>query len=331
MKPIKHTTADSSTWAGRTQGPHKPHVSVVVPARNAAATLADTLESVLAQDFAGWELLVVDDGSCDETPDIVGRYAARDPRIVRVQGAARGVSAARNLGARAARGALLAFLDADDLWLPHKLSAHVRAFETCANLGVSFDRILFVDAQGQPTGVESTRRVHGLQAADFLHENPASTASTLVVRRAAFLASGGFDEEMACAEDLEWLLRMRCSTPWSVEGLGAVLTHYRAAPVGASSRLDAMQLGWEQMVEKVRRYAPDLVHRHYRSARAVHLRYLARRAARLDLPARRGLALFFEAVASSPVALLKDPRRTFGTLAVLVLLAARPFAPTRGA
>lgn len=310
--------------------PQAPSVSIIIPARNAAGTLTETVHSVLRQDRLDWELIIIDDGSTDTTRDMANGLAAQDARITCLRGESRGVSAARNLGARAAHGELLAFLDADDLWMPGKLSAHVRRFDAQPSLGVSFDRILFVDTQGNSTGVESTRRVQGLTPADFLHENPACTASTIVARRVAFQASGGFDESMACSEDLEWLLRMRCCTDWAVEGLPEVFTHYRAAQRGASSQLEAMQKGWEQMVDKVRAYAPELVRSHYRSARAVHLRYLARRCARLGLPATHGLNLFARAWTSSPLALIKEPRRTLGTLAAL-LLAATPLTTPRRA
>jgi glycosyltransferase involved in cell wall biosynthesis len=298
-----------------------PAISVVIPARNAQQTLAETLSSVLTQDFADWELIVVDDGSTDGTLQIAQKVALQDRRVRCVQGPGRGVSAARNLGASLAQAQLIAFLDADDLWQPGKLSAHWHHFAKSAQLGVSFDRIAFVDEHGKATGVESTRRVHELAPHDFLYENPACTASTLVMRRAAMVAGGLFDESMRFAEDLEFLVRLRCTTPWQVEGLDAVLTHYRANPAGASASLTAMQQGWETLVEKVHRYAPDLVAAHGRGARAIHLRYLARRAVRLKLPARQGLEFFARAAACHPVVLLREPRRSLGTLAALLALA----------
>ena len=103
-------------------GAPSPEVSVVIPAYNAQATLAQTLASVLAQTLDAWEAIVVDDGSTDGTAAIVAAFAARDPRVRCITGAHRGVSAARNLGIAAARGSLVAFLDADDLWQAGKLS-----------------------------------------------------------------------------------------------------------------------------------------------------------------------------------------------------------------
>ena len=162
-----------------------PRVSVVIPARNAAATLAQTLACLHEQDMAEWEAIVVDDGSTDATASIAQLHGLHDGRILCIPGPGRGVSAARNAGIARCRGAVIAFLDADDLWLPRKLRSHLQHLERAPWVGVSFDRILFVDPQGHSTGVQSTRHVHGLKPHDFLYENPACSASTLVVRREA--------------------------------------------------------------------------------------------------------------------------------------------------
>lgn len=291
-----------------------PHFSVVIPARDAAATLDATLWSVRHQTYARWEVVVVDDGSTDTTVDVVTRHQFEDARIRCVKGLARGVSAARNLGVAQSTGALVAFLDADDLWLPEKLAAHEGFLAAEPQVGMSFDRIRFVDERAQPTPVVSTKRVSGLEGADLLHENPACTASTLVVRREVFNQLGGFDESLAHAEDLELMIRLCTTTAWRLEGLAAVHTHYRASAQGASASLQRMQDGWERVIDKVRSYAPELVFAHGHHARAVHQRYLARRALRLGMPAREGLRWWRLAWRSSPLALLCQPRRSLGTL-----------------
>jgi glycosyltransferase involved in cell wall biosynthesis len=312
--------------------PRSPSVSIVIPALNSAATLVQALASVQGQDVSDWEAIIVDDGSTDSTASIANLHALHDGRVRCVPGPCRGTSAARNTGIARARGEFIAFLDADDLWLPHKLRMHLCHLARAPQVGVSFDRVLFITEEGRPTGTYSTRRVHRVPPHEFLYENPACTSSTLVIRREALVQSGGFDEGMRCAEDLELLMRMHCTTAWGVEGLDEVLTFYRADPQGIpSSSFDAMQADWEVLIDKVRAYAPELASVHYRAIRAVHLRYLARRALRLGLPANEGLRMFFRAVASSPLALLRDPRRTFGTLAGLLAYGAVPssFLPNR--
>ena len=297
-------------------------VSVVIPARNAAATLDATLWSVRQQTFAHWEVVVVNDGSTDATAEIAQRHHLEDARIRCVEGRACGVSAARNQGVAHSEGNIVAFLDADDLWLPGKLAAHVRFLSTQPDVGMSFDRIRFVDAQARPTPVVSTTHVRGLHSADLLYENPACTASTLVVRRVVFDQVGGFDEGLHHAEDLELMIRLRATTAWRMEGLNEVFTHYRASAQGASAGLQRMQDGWERVISRVDGYAPDLLRTHGRHARAVHQRYLARRALRLGLPAQEGLHWWRLAWRSSPWALLRQPRRSAGTLLGLLAAAA---------
>ena len=99
-----------------------PKVSVIIPAYNAAPYLAETLASVFAQSYPDYEIIVVDDGSTDDTLAVLEQFADRITLIRKPNG---GPASARNAGLRQARGELLAFLDGDDLWLPDKLAAQV--------------------------------------------------------------------------------------------------------------------------------------------------------------------------------------------------------------
>ncbi|MDR3349858.1 MAG: glycosyltransferase family 2 protein [Acidaminococcales bacterium] len=102
-------------------------VSIVTPARDSGLYIAETIESVLAQTYPAWEMLIVDDGSADDTADIARKYAAADRRVRLIALPANvGAAAARNIGIRAARGRFVAFLDSDDLWLAEKLRAQVK-------------------------------------------------------------------------------------------------------------------------------------------------------------------------------------------------------------
>lgn len=125
-----------------------PEVSIVLPAWNAAATLDEAIASVQAQDGPDWELIVVDDGSTDATGRIAATAARRDGRIRVVRlGVRGGAAAARNQGLIMARARRVAFLDADDLWLPGKLSAQV-AHMAATGAGMSFTGYLYRDARG---------------------------------------------------------------------------------------------------------------------------------------------------------------------------------------
>jgi glycosyltransferase involved in cell wall biosynthesis len=324
MNTLSAPADASATPAAAARSGKRPAVSVIIPARNAAHTLRATLASVQSQTWSEWEAIVIDDGSIDGTADLVSSLAAQDGRIHLVRSFGRGVSAARNLGVSMARARILAFLDADDLWLPTKLVSHLSYLQRHPDVGLSFDRVRFLSPEGEPSKVCSTARVGGLSLPDLLCENPASTASTLVVRRSVLEAVGDFDEQMRFAEDLELMVRIRCLSTWRVEGLPDVLTLYRTSRKGASSDLEAMHRGWQTLMAKVRVYSPELVDAYYHQAQAIHLRYLARRAARLRLPTAQGLDFLKRALRSHPLALLRQPRRTFGTLAVLALSACTP-------
>lgn len=117
-------------------------VSVVTPFYNAERFLAETIESVLAQTYASWELLLVDDGSDDGSATIARHYAGRDPARIRLLGhegeRRRGASATRNVALAAARGDYVAFLDADDIWLPEKLAYQTAALNRVPGVGMVY-------------------------------------------------------------------------------------------------------------------------------------------------------------------------------------------------
>lgn len=125
----------------------KPLVSIVIAFFNVAPYIAEAIDSVLAQSWTGWELILVDDGSTDASRAIVERYCQSDAGRLRCLehpgGANRGLSESRNLGWRAAHGELVAFLDADDRWLPDKLERQIAVFEQFAEVEVCVGASLY--------------------------------------------------------------------------------------------------------------------------------------------------------------------------------------------
>ena len=112
-----------------------PAVSVVMPAYNVAPYIGTSIASVCAQTFADWELLIVDDGSIDDTAAIAERFARADPRVRVLRQANGGISAARNAALRQAAGEFIAILDSDDLWLPGFLASQLAIFERRTRAG----------------------------------------------------------------------------------------------------------------------------------------------------------------------------------------------------
>lgn len=295
--------------------------SVVIPCCNASATVAASVRSALAEPEAR-EVIAVDDGSTDATPAILAGLARAETRLKIIRQDNAGVAAARNVGIAAASGETLAFLDSDDLWHPGHLALNLQALAEAPSLGVSFSTARFIDASGRVTG-RARPKLSGLGAADFLSGNPATTCSTLVVRRRVVDEAGGFDESLRRNEDQEWLLRVSVCTGWRIAGLEACLVDYRTSPAGLASDLDALAADFERVLAKARAYAPADVAAAEPAARARMHRWLARRALRLGLDrahARRHIARAF---AAAPSLAWREPRPTIGT-AVASLLPHHP-------
>jgi glycosyltransferase involved in cell wall biosynthesis len=294
-----------------------PTLSVVIPAYNAAQFLPAAISSVQSQTFTDWELLIIDDGSTDRTAEVVQTFQDRDGRIQLIRQTNQGVSAARTHGVEQSQGDLIAFLDADDWWLPHKLATHLARFAADPRLGISFDRVEFLTQAGEPTGQVSSARLRGLTPKHFLSENPTTTTSSWVLRRRVWQQVGGFCLQMSYSEDLEWLLRVACTQDWRIEGIEQVLTRYRTSNGGLSADLYRMEAGWNVLIDRAKTYAPELVRQEFALAQAIHLRYLARRAFRLKLPSKIGVDFMNRALRSDRRLLVSQPRRTLPTIAAV--------------
>ncbi len=129
---------------------NKPLVSVIVPTYNRAYCLGATIDSVLAQTYDALELLIIDDGSSDQTRELVENQYGYDPRVRYVYQTNAGVSAARNHGFRLAQGEFVALIDSDDLWEPWKLELQIAAFDRLPQAGMIWTDMRAIDAHGQP-------------------------------------------------------------------------------------------------------------------------------------------------------------------------------------
>jgi len=305
-----------------------PLISIVMPCYNAAATLAEAVGSVLAQSLGDFELLIVDDGSTDGSVQLAYAMASEDTRIRVIRQRNGGPAEARNRGLAEAEGQYLAFLDADDRWVPLALAKHMRAFAENQACGVSFGRVRFYDPAMHTPGALSTVPAR-LTLTDVLGEYPVCTTSNLICRRAVYEQVGGFDADLTHGEDQEWVARVLATTPWEVCGVPDILVYYRTSPGGLSADLPKMRAGWQAMLTRVRAYAPEAVAKAAPDAQALFHRYLARRALRTGQP-RASLAPMWHAWCSSPRALLtRAPRRTLlTTLGVIAaLIPGNPAAP----
>jgi glycosyltransferase involved in cell wall biosynthesis len=210
-----------------------PLVSVIVPTYNCAAFLADTLDSVLGQDYAPLEVIVVDDGSTDGTRDVLARYAGRI-RIFEQSNS--GPAAARNLAVSKSKGVYLAFLDGDDLWLPGKLSYQMAYFASHPDVHVVYGEWLVwrPDEHGRYAPIVMPPPDRHIEVDD---ENSGWAYTKLitgecilhiiatVIHRSVFDRVGGFDESLRTGSDYDFWVRI--SRYYRVTKLRQVVAVYR--------------------------------------------------------------------------------------------------------
>jgi glycosyltransferase involved in cell wall biosynthesis len=233
-------------------------VSVIIPAYNAEKYLARTLVSALRQDYASLEVLVVDDGSSDRTAEIAAGFALSDKRVQLHRKTNGGVASARNLGIDKATGTWLAFLDADDLWHPTKISKQVSTIRDrglldggagvfCFSHSIDqWDRVVFFP---QP---KPDLRVYSLPSHIAVH--PVGNGSSLMLRKEVALEVGGFDEsylgiDAGGCEDLDFELSVVARYP--ICALPEFLVGYRTYPGNMSSNRERM---CRAMAEVTRRH-----------------------------------------------------------------------------
>jgi glycosyltransferase involved in cell wall biosynthesis len=185
-------------------------VSVIIPTYNRAAWVMEAVASVLAQTYRDFELFVVDDGSTDGTPAALASLGG-EIKVLR-QEERQGVSAARNLGARASAGDWLAFLDSDDLWLPDKLARQVEYLQANPDLVICQTGETWIRNGVRVNPPEAARKVSGDIFLPSLARCLVSPSAVMLHRR-LFEEMGGFDENLPAAEDYDLWLRIAWRHP----------------------------------------------------------------------------------------------------------------------
>jgi glycosyltransferase involved in cell wall biosynthesis len=206
-----------------------PLVSCIVPVFNGQRYLGEALDSILAQTYRAFEIIVADDGSTDGTSAVAGRYG-RSVRYLRQPNA--GPAAARNLGLSAARGEFVAFVDQDDLWHPEKLARQMARFETRPELDLCIAHVQMFwvpELQGEAARLRNQPRVHVV---------PGYTTGTLLARRTFFEAVGDFDTSLWFGDATEWFLRV-ADRKAVIELLPDILLYHRMHRANLTRRLSA--------------------------------------------------------------------------------------------
>lgn len=215
---------------------HVPTVTVVTAAYNAASWLAETIESVQAQSFRDFEHIIVDDGSTDDTPEVVRRYGDA-VRYIRTPNG--GASAARNTGIRAARGTYIAFLDHDDLWTPDKLECQLTLHNSDSLIAWSYTDAAFFDpATGHTLHLASDKaRPHQGDVLEALLFGNFIPFSSSLVHRSLFAKYGLLDERPERRHIDDWDFWLRLAAEHSVGYVDRPLLRYRWHTVQATQRM----------------------------------------------------------------------------------------------
>ncbi|MBI4317895.1 MAG: glycosyltransferase [Chloroflexi bacterium] len=202
------------------------NVSVIIPVYNCERFIAEAVDSVLAQSFRDFELIVVDDGSTDRTAEVVKSYG---PRLTYIYQTNQERSAARNAGIRRASGQYLAFLDADDIWLPQKLERQIEVFDRAPEIGLVHSWAYFIDGSSQRLTF-GTRNLAGSpeagnRAFESLLFGNFIASPTPVIRAQCVRELGPFDESLVHVED--WDMWLRISARYPIAFVPEPLAGYR--------------------------------------------------------------------------------------------------------
>lgn len=221
-------------------------MSVVVPAYNQEAYIAECLDSILGQTFRDFEVIVVDDGSTDRTPEILSRYG-ETIRVIRQDN--RGGAAALNAGIRSAAGEWIGWLSADDVWEPSKLERQVEAIRRASDVRLVYSDYIYIDAHGNylsrehfPCPPTRTKVMLKLIRRCFIN------GSSTLIHRDVFARVGVYDERDRLTPD--WDLWLRVALAFRIAHVAEPLVRYRLHGEQTSARHDAMEKSSKRVVSR---------------------------------------------------------------------------------
>ncbi len=243
----------------------KPLVAVVIPAHNAAATLHAALHSARGQSYDHLEIIVVDDGSTDETAGIVAAHRREDPRVRLISQGQQGVASARNRGTEEAKAGFIATLDADDLWHPEKVERQMQAMAEAGDAcGLVYTFSAAIDENDRVINPAATggRAYQGFVLPDLLLNNFIANGSSPLLRKSAVTEVGGYDPGLRAqgaegCEDLK--LYLAIAEHHTFAAVPMPLTGYRVTSTSMSSNVLRMIRSHRLVTEPYRESYPDQV------------------------------------------------------------------------
>ena len=278
-------------------------VSVVLPVYNGEATIVEAVVSVLEQSCCDLELLVIDDGSTDSTRDLL--CTITDQRLQVFSWPQTGLAASRNRGVERARGDYLAFIDADDVWLPEKLMEQLAAFRRMPDAMVAYCWTDYMDAQGNFVCPDSRATFEGCVYEQLLVRNFIDCGSIIMVRRQVLLDAGGYDESLPVIED--WDLNIRLAALHPFVCIPRALVRYRQSATSMSTQVGLMEETFWRVIDRAFEQAPTALLPLKQRSAAFFYEYLTGKVTQAVPDRGKGLAalrFFGLAVRSHPAILL---------------------------
>ena len=187
---------------------NNPKISVIIPTYNRAHLIGRAIESVLHQTYHDLELIIIDDGSTDNTDDVINRFQQKDNRIIYLKhDKNKGGSAARNTGVKASRGKYISFLDSDDEWEPEKLKIETRILDDDKNLIICSTGYTFINEKnGRIIGTSKVQK--GIIFQKTVLRGQGITTNDFIVDKGKVIKIGGFDEELPARQDWDFWIRI---------------------------------------------------------------------------------------------------------------------------
>lgn len=321
-------------WWRNMASSNAPFFSIVIPIYNVEEYLCDSLKSVLLQSFSNFEVLMVNDGSKDNSVNICKQFTEKDDRFRLIEQENRGLSGARNTGIRHAKGTFIAFLDGDDLWHKDKLKAHYYLHQLNSDVSMSYSQSKLINMDNESINLQQTPKINNITISDLYCRNPIGNGSSAVIKTVVLKKIGFycqkhhadiqfFDESLTQSEDVECWMRLFTITNLKMKGLAYPLTVYRINIQGLSSDYKKQLLNWLKMNTKVRNYNPNLIKQYRHKALAYQLRYISRWAI-IKNKKKESICYIFKAIRIYPNILIEEPTRTIVTLGSSLLLIILP-------
>ncbi len=229
-----------------------PTISVIIPAYNAEQTILKTIESIQRQTLSNFELIIIDDGSTDETLKLLDTVKDCRFRVFSYENG--GVSVARNRGLAHAKGSFIAFIDADDLWTPTKLASQLAALQQHPEAGVAYSWTRYISEDGKLAHTSEPISYEGNVYAKLLMGNFLDSGSNPLIRKQAIESVGEFDCTLTHGEDWDFYLRL--AARWSFVVVPEAQILYRQFSESASSKIESMEKDSLRVIEKTFRSAP---------------------------------------------------------------------------